>query len=104
MSKKSTKTKAPKATKAGGKPKAKAKSDAATPQPAESAPAEAGATDEQTTEVAAAAPEATAGLQIKKDAKGRFWVVAKDGGQEHGPYNTKQQATDAKVALASGAA
>jgi len=63
MSKKSTKTKAPKATKA-----AKA-------QPA---------------------------LQIKKDAKGRFWVVAKDGGQEHGPYDTKQQATDAKAALASG--
>jgi hypothetical protein len=42
-------------------------------------------------------------LQIKKDAKGRFWVVTKDGGHEHGPYDTKKQATDAKAAIASGA-
>ena len=42
-------------------------------------------------------------LQIKKDAKGRFWVVAKEGGTEHGPYDTKKDATDAKAALASGA-
>jgi hypothetical protein len=83
MSKKSTKTKAPKATKAGGK---KAKPEA-TSQPA----------SEQAT---AAAP--AAGFQIKKDAKGRFWVVAKDSGAEQGPYDTKQQATDAKTALASG--
>jgi hypothetical protein len=41
-------------------------------------------------------------MQIKKDAKGRFWVVPNDGGAEHGPYDTKQQATDAKAALASG--
>jgi len=85
MSKKSTtKAKAPKATKASGK---KAKPEAS--QPA----------SEQATTAATSA----AGLQIKKDAKGRFWVVAKDSGQEHGPYDTKQQATDAKAALASGA-
>jgi len=42
-------------------------------------------------------------LQIKKDAKGRFWVVAKEGGMEHGPYDSKKEATDAKAALASGA-
>jgi len=42
-------------------------------------------------------------LQIKKDAKGRFWVVAKADGQEHGPFDTKKEATDAKAALASGA-
>ena len=37
-------------------------------------------------------------LQIKKDAKGRFWVVC-NGGQEHGPYENKKEATDAKAAL-----
>ena len=42
-------------------------------------------------------------MQIKKDAKGRFWVVPKDGGAEQGPYDTKKEATDAKAALASGA-
>lgn len=41
-------------------------------------------------------------LQIKKDAKGLFWVLAKEGGQEHGPFNTKKEATDAKAALANG--
>ena len=45
----------------------------------------------------------TPALQIKKDAKARFWVVAKEGGQEHGPYENKKEATDAKAALASGA-
>jgi HB1, ASXL, restriction endonuclease HTH domain len=40
---------------------------------------------------------------IKKDAKGRFWVVPKDGGKEHGPYDTKKEATHAKTAIASGA-
>jgi hypothetical protein len=86
MSKKSTtKAKATKATKAFGK---KAKPEA-TPQ----------AVSEQATTAAAPA----AGFQIKKDAKGRYWVVAKDSGAEHGPYDTKQQATDAKAALASGA-
>jgi len=42
-------------------------------------------------------------MQIKKDAKGRFWVVPKDGGKEHGPYESKKEATDAKAALVSGA-
>ena len=36
-------------------------------------------------------------VQIKKDAKGRFWVVPKDGGAEQGPYATKKEALDAKV-------
>jgi hypothetical protein len=36
-------------------------------------------------------------LQIKKDAKGRFWVVPKDGGTEQGPFATKQEALDAKA-------
>lgn len=40
--------------------------------------------------------------QIKKDGKGRFWVVPKDGGKEQGPFETKQQANEAKAALASG--
>ena len=51
---------------------------------------------------AAKSTKAQPALQIKKDAKGRFWVVAKDG-TEHGPYDTKKEATDAKAALASGA-
>jgi len=118
MSKKSTKAKAPKATKADSIPKAKKKPEAsdATPQDAEATTTEelategatAAAPEGGTTEVAAAAaPEAqtqSADFQIKKDAKGRFWVVAKDGGAEHGPYDTKKEATDAKAALASGAA
>ncbi len=48
------------------------------------------------------AKAATPAAQIKKDAKGRFWVVPKDGSQEHGPYDTKKAAADAKAALASG--
>ena len=35
--------------------------------------------------------------QVKKDAKGRFWLVPKDGGAEQGPFDTKKQATDAKA-------
>jgi len=105
MSKKSTKTKAPKTA---GKPKAKKAKPDATQQVAEAAAVEGATTEEQaTTEVTAAAPEAetqTAAFQIKKDAKSRFWVVAKDSGQEHGPYDTKKEANDAKAALASGAA
>jgi hypothetical protein len=100
MSKKSTKTKAPKATKAGGKPKSKKASPAvndAPPQAAAEVPAEAAAEGTPETQTQAT------GFQIKKDAKGRFWVVAKDSGAEHGPYDTKQLATDAKAALASGA-
>jgi hypothetical protein len=30
-------------------------------------------------------------------------VVPKDGGKEHGPYESKKEATDAKAVLASGA-
>jgi len=52
---------------------------------------------------AAKSAKAQPALQIKKDAKGRFWVVAKSDGQEHGPYESKKEATDAKAALASGA-
>jgi len=83
MSMKSSKTKAPKAS------SKKAKPDATT---------KAAESSEQQSEVAAA------GFQVKKDAKGRFWVVAKDSGQEHGPYDTKKEATGAKAAMASGAA
>src|SRR5262245_9530232 len=35
-------------------------------------------------------------VQIKKDAKGRFWLVSKDGGEERGPFASKQEALDAK--------
>src|SRR5262245_26212087 len=35
--------------------------------------------------------------QVKKDAKGRFWLVPKDGGIEQGPFDTKKQALDAKA-------
>jgi len=52
---------------------------------------------------AAKSAKALPALQIKKDAKGRFWVVAKESGTEHGPYDTKKEATDAKAALGSGA-
>jgi len=118
MSKKSTKTKAAKATKADSKPKVKAtaKSEAvdATTQAVEAATTEETTTEAATTEApdggttevaATAAAETqtpTAELQIKKDAKGRFWIVPKDGGTEQGPYETKKAATDAKAAMASG--
>lgn len=36
-------------------------------------------------------------VQVKKDAKGRFWVVPKDGGAEQGPFATKKEAIDAKA-------
>jgi HB1, ASXL, restriction endonuclease HTH domain len=36
-------------------------------------------------------------MQIKKDAKGRFWLVPKDGGAEQGPFTTKKEALDAKT-------
>ena len=45
----------------------------------------------------ATAKPAGAALQVKKDAKGRFWVVPKDGAAEQGPYATKKEALDAKV-------
>jgi len=97
MSKKSTKTKAPKAA---GKPKAK-KGKSATPQVEATNPAEPTASEVPAAEATEAA--ARVDHQIKKDAKGRFWVVAKDSGQEHGPFDTKKEASDAKAAMASGA-
>ena len=47
--------------------------------------------------------KAKSGMQVKKDAKGRFWLVPKDGGSEHGPFATKKEALDAKAAPADGA-
>jgi len=41
--------------------------------------------------------------QVKKDAKGRFWLVPKDGGEERGPFATKKEAIDAQAAPANGA-
>ena len=41
--------------------------------------------------------KATPTTQVKKDAKGRFWIVPKDGGAEQGPFDTKKQALDAKA-------
>jgi HB1, ASXL, restriction endonuclease HTH domain len=35
--------------------------------------------------------------QIKKDGKGRFWVVPKDGSAEQGPFETNQAALAAKA-------
>jgi hypothetical protein len=40
---------------------------------------------------------ATPGVQVKKDAKGRFWLVPKDGGDERGPFATKKEALDAQA-------
>jgi hypothetical protein len=48
-------------------------------------------------------PKAKTGVQVKKDAKGRFWLVPTDGGAEQGPYATKKEALDAKTAPADGA-
>ena len=45
-----------------------------------------------------ATPKVKSGVQIKKDGKGRFWIVPKDGSAEQGPFDTKKQALDAKVA------
>ena len=47
--------------------------------------------------------KATSGVQVKKDAKGRFWLVAKDGGDERGPFASKKEALDSKVAPSGGA-
>jgi hypothetical protein len=46
---------------------------------------------------AKSAKAAESTVQIKKDAKGRFWVVPKDGGAEQGPFATKKEALDAKA-------
>src|SRR4051812_8032791 len=42
-------------------------------------------------------------IEIRKDAKGRFWVVPKDGGVEQGPFTTKKEAMDAKTVVVGGA-
>jgi hypothetical protein len=36
-------------------------------------------------------------LEVRKDGKGRFWVVPKDGGKEQGPFDTRKAALDAKA-------
>jgi HB1/ASXL restriction endonuclease-like protein with HTH domain len=36
-------------------------------------------------------------LQVKKDGKGRFWLIPKDGGAEQGPFDTKKETLDAKA-------
>jgi len=41
--------------------------------------------------------KATPAVQVKKDAKGRFWVVPKNGGAEQGPFATKKEALDANA-------
>lgn len=52
----------------------------------------------KTTANKAKAPKATKGApQIKKDGKGRFWLVPKDGTTEQGPFETKQAALAAKA-------
>jgi len=98
MSKKNTKTKS---TKTAAKPKAK-KGKPAMPQSEAISPAETTASETPAAE-ASETSTPTADVQIKKDAKGRFWVVAKADGTEHGPFDTKKEATDAKEAMASGA-
>jgi hypothetical protein len=40
--------------------------------------------------------KAAPAVQVKKDGKGRFWLVPKDGGAEQGPFETKAQALAAK--------
>jgi HB1, ASXL, restriction endonuclease HTH domain len=46
----------------------------------------------------AKAPKATkSAVRVKKDAKGRFWLVSKDGGEERGPFASKKDALDAKA-------
>jgi hypothetical protein len=47
------------------------------------------------TKTAKSAKAAPAAL-VKKDGKGRFWLVPKDGGAEQGPFDTKAQALSAK--------
>ena len=60
----------------------------------------------KTTTKAKAAKSAKAAkpaLEVRKDGKGRFWVVPKDGGKEQGPFATKKEALDAKAGKANGA-
>ena len=53
---------------------------------------------------AKAAKTTSAAPQIKKDGKGRFWIVPKDGGPEQGPFDTKKAAQDAKAGGSAPAA
>ena len=41
----------------------------------------------------------SAAPQIKKDGKGRFWLVPKDGSAEQGPFETKQAALATKAGI-----
>jgi hypothetical protein len=54
-------------------------------------------TTKQAVSTATRSAKATPAVQVKKDAKGRFWLVPKDGGAEQGPFDTKKQALDAKA-------
>jgi len=54
-------------------------------------------TNKAKTPKATKSAKATPGVQVKKDAKGRFWLVAKDGGEERGPFTSKKEALDAKA-------
>lgn len=54
-------------------------------------------TKKTATKASKAAKSAKPTVQIKKDAKGRFWIVPKDGGDEQGPFTTKKEALDAKA-------
>jgi hypothetical protein len=58
-----------------------------------------------TKKTAKAAPKKAAApsLEVRKDGQGRFWVVAKEGGDEQGPFDTRKAALEAKKALATGA-
>jgi hypothetical protein len=37
-------------------------------------------------------------VQVKKDGKGRFWLVPKEGGAERGPFASNKEALDAQAA------
>ena len=55
-------------------------------------------TKTKTTATKAKSTKATKGApQIKKDGKGRFWIVPKDGSAEQGPFDAKQAAIAAKA-------
>ena len=49
------------------------------------------------------APKNDGTHEVKKDAKGRFWVVPKAGGHEHGPFDTKGKAQAKRIEIQSGA-
>ena len=55
----------------------------------------------KTKNTAKKAPVAKGAPQVKKDGKGRFWLVPKDGSAEQGPFETKQEALAAKAGTPS---